>query len=76
MQQQRSHDVRFFPVVGSVVADGRVVPILCAGDYAQGKRRLFQYAQSIPVTGTLAQGGVITNVASDTFVAASAGAVG
>ena len=75
MQQQRSHDVRF-SIVDSIMVGGRTISILCAGDYAQGKRRLFQYAQSIPVNCTLAQGGVITNVASDTFVAASAGAVG
>ena len=75
MQQQCSHDVRFFPVVGSVVADGRTINILCAGDYAQAKKRLFQYAQSIPVNCATEQGGKITNgAASMSNVAAGTGA--
>jgi hypothetical protein len=60
MQQQCSHGVRF-PVVGSVVADGRTIDVFCPGDYAQAKQRLFQYAQSIPVNGAVKQEGMITN---------------
>ena len=60
MQQQCSHGVRF-PVVNEIMVDNRIIPILCAGNYAQAKQRLFQYAQSIPANGTTAQGGKNTN---------------
>lgn len=60
MQQQCSHGVRF-PVVNEIMVDNRIIPILCAGDYEQGKQRLFRYAQSIPANGTTAQGGKNTN---------------
>jgi hypothetical protein len=67
MQQQCSHGVRF-PVVGSVVADGRTIDIFCAGNYVQAKQRLFQYAQSIPVNGTCAQGSKINGEQSNLMV--------
>lgn len=68
MQQQCSHGVRF-PVVGSVVADGRTIDIFCAGNYVQAKQRLFRYAQSIPVNGTTAQGSKINGEQSNRLVA-------
>ncbi len=72
--QQCSHG--FFSVVDSVVVNGRTINILCAGDYAQAKKRLFQYAQSIPVNNTHAQGGEITNGATGgAAVASGAGAL-
>jgi hypothetical protein len=45
MQQQCSHGVRF-PVVNEIMVDNRMIPIFCAGDYAQAKGRLFRYAQA------------------------------
>jgi hypothetical protein len=70
--QQCSHGVRF-PVVGSVVADGRTIDVFCLGNYAQAKQRLFQYAQSIPVNGTVRQEGMITNGERSNHVVAGRG---
>jgi hypothetical protein len=46
--RQRGHDVRFLPVVDSIIVAGRTINILCAGDYEEACRRLFRYAQSLP----------------------------
>ncbi len=53
--RQRGHDVRFLPVVDSIIVDGRTINILCAGDYEEAKRRLFRYAQSLPENGAVSQ---------------------
>ncbi len=64
-----SHDVRFLPVVDSVMVDGRTIDILCVGDYEQAKRRLFQYAQSTPANSACAQGEKINGEQSNRLVA-------
>ena len=73
MQQQCSHDVRF-SVVNEIMVDNRMIPILCAGDYEQGKQRMFRYAQSIPVNDTTAQGGKNTNGGQSDRLATGRGA--
>ncbi len=70
--QQCSHGVRF-PVVNEIMVDNRMIPILCAGDYEQGKQRMFRYAQSIPVNGTVKQEGMITNGERSNHVVAGRG---